>query len=166
MLKDRLGRMFDDHHEFVRRRVRRLGLSTDNADDAAAQVFLVAAERLDDIKTGSERAFLFGTARRVAQELARTERRWVLEGDMDFRLSRASNPEALAAERRAVGIVCDVVAEMDTNVRNAFMLFAFDGLTAKQIASDAGVPLGTVASRLRRARVALRRAINPKIQSP
>ena len=33
VLKDRLGRMFDDHHELVRRRVRRWGLSTDKADD-------------------------------------------------------------------------------------------------------------------------------------
>lgn len=47
-VNDRLARMFDDHHDSVRRRVRRLGVSTDKADDAAAQAFLVAAERLDD----------------------------------------------------------------------------------------------------------------------
>ena len=158
--KDRLGRMFDDHHDVVWRRVRRLGLSTDKADDAAAQVFLVAAERIDDIKTGSERAFLFGTALRIAQKLVRTERRWVLEGDMDVRLSRSSSPEALAAERHAVGIVHDVIAEMELEVRNAFTLFAFEGLTARQIADDTGVPLGTVASRLRRAREALRQALS------
>jgi RNA polymerase sigma-70 factor (ECF subfamily) len=159
-LRDRLGRMFDDHHDFVWRRVRRLGLSTDKADDAAAQVFLVAAERIDDIKTGSERAFLFGTALRIAQELVRTERRWVLEGDMDVRLSRSSTPEALVAERHAVGIVSDVIDGMELDVRNAFTLFEFEGLTARQIADDAGVPLGTVASRLRRAREALRRALS------
>src|SRR5689334_20903745 len=44
--QDRLGRMFDDHHDSVLRRVRRLGLSIDKADDAAAEAFLVAAERL------------------------------------------------------------------------------------------------------------------------
>jgi RNA polymerase sigma-70 factor (ECF subfamily) len=157
--KDRLGRMFDAHHDSVRRRVRRLGLSVDKADDAAAQAFLVAAERLDDIKTGSERAFLFGTALRVAQQLMRTERRWVLEGDMDVRFARSSTPEALAAHHRTVRLASQVIAAMDLDVRSTFTSFAFEGLTARQIADDAGVPLGTVASRLRRARVALRAAL-------
>lgn len=159
--QDRLGRMFDDHHDFVRRRVQRLGLSTDKADDAAAEAFLVAAERLDDIKKGSERAFLFGTALRVAQKLVRTERRWVLQGDMDFRLARSATPEALAAERRSLDVISEVVATMDFDVRSAFMLFEIEGLTTKQIAHASGVPLGTIASRLRRARRALRLALGP-----
>lgn len=157
--KDRLGRMFYDHHEFVRRWVQRFGLSVDHADDAAAEAFLVAAERLDDIKTGSERAFLFGTALRVAQKVMRTERRWVLEGDMDVRFGRSATPETLAAEHRAVDIVSQVVSAMDLELQTAFVGFEFDGQTARQIAEDAGVPLGTVASRLRRARQALRQAL-------
>jgi RNA polymerase sigma-70 factor (ECF subfamily) len=153
--------MFDDHHELVRRRVRRLGLSTEKADDAAAQTFLVAAERLEDIKLGSERAFLFGTAFRIAQKLMRTERRWVLEGDMDVRLSRSQTPEALTARSIAVGRAREVIAGMDLDVRVTFTLFELEGLTARQIADDAGIPLGTVASRLRRARAALKTAVGP-----
>jgi RNA polymerase sigma-70 factor, ECF subfamily len=160
--QDRLGRMFDDHHDFVRRRVQRLGLSIDKADDAAAEAFLVAAERLDDIKKGSERAFLFGTALRVAQKLMRTERRWVLQGDMDFRLARSATPEVLASERRAVDVISEVVAAMDFDVRRTFMLFEIEGLTTRQIADASGVPPGTVASRLRRARRVLRLALAPR----
>jgi RNA polymerase sigma-70 factor (ECF subfamily) len=151
--------MFDDHHDFVRRSVRRFGLSLDKADDAAAETFLVAAERLDDIKMGSERAFLFGTALRVAQKLMRTERRWVLEADMDVRFDRQATPETLAADRRAVDIVASAVSTMDLDARSALVRFAFDGHTARKIAEDAGVPLGTVASRLRRARQTLREAL-------
>jgi RNA polymerase sigma-70 factor (ECF subfamily) len=150
--------MFDDHHQMVRRRVRTLGLSIEKAEDATAQAFLIAAERLDDIKLGSERAFLFGTAFRIAQKLMRAERRWVLEGDMDVRLSRSQTPEALTAKRMAVGRACEVIAGMDLDVRMTFTLFEFEGLTTKQIADDAGIPLGTVASRLRRAREALKTA--------
>ena len=58
----RLERMFNDHHDFIWRLIRRLGLSRGAADDAAQQVFLVAAERILDIQVGRERAFLFGTA--------------------------------------------------------------------------------------------------------
>src|SRR5690242_16242078 len=84
----RLERMFNEHHDFIWRLVRRLGLSAGSADDAAQHVFLVAAERLTDIKPGSERAFLFGTALRVARSQSRSDRRWVLEEDMDFRRSQ------------------------------------------------------------------------------
>src|SRR5436190_23815290 len=93
--KARLERMFSDHHDFIWRLVRRLGLSPGSADDAAQHVFLVAAERIEDIKLGSERSFLFGTALRVARSQSRTDRRWVLEEDMDFRRSEASRPEEL-----------------------------------------------------------------------
>jgi RNA polymerase sigma-70 factor (ECF subfamily) len=161
---DRLGRMFSDHHDFVLRYVQRFGLSVDHADDAAAEAFLVAAERLDDIKLGSERAFLFGTALRVAQKLRRTERRWVPDGDMDDRFGRSATPETLAAERRAVELASDVVSTMDLGARSAFVLFEFDGRTARQIAEEAGVPLGTVASRLRRARHALKEALTAGAQ--
>src|SRR6187402_3726597 len=83
--KARLERMFNEHHDFIWRLLRRLGLSTGGADDAAQHVFLVAAERIDDIKLGSERSYLFGTALRVARSQNRSDRRWVLEEDMDVR---------------------------------------------------------------------------------
>jgi len=41
-------------------------MPTASADDAAQQVFLVAARRIDDIADGSERSFLLSTARGVA----------------------------------------------------------------------------------------------------
>ena len=65
----RLERMFNDHHDFIWRLLRRLGLSRPAADDAAQHVFLVAAERILDIQEGRERAFLFGTALRVARRV-------------------------------------------------------------------------------------------------
>lgn len=114
------------------------------------------------IKMGSERAFLFGTALRVAHKLMRIERRWVLESDMDIRFSRTRTPEALAAEHRAIDLVHDAIQRMDHEVRNTFTRFEFEGLTTRQIADDAGVPLGTVASRLLRARETLRGALGPR----
>ena len=64
--KARLERMFNDHYDFIWRLLRRLGVGSEKADDASQQVFLVAAERMQRIKEGSERSFLFGIALRVA----------------------------------------------------------------------------------------------------
>jgi RNA polymerase sigma-70 factor, ECF subfamily len=168
----RLGQMFDHHHEFIWRLLRRLGLSTEKADDATQQVFLVAAERLSDIRKGSERAFLFGSALRIARTLLRSEHRWVLDGDMDCRLSLAATPEELADRRRAVDAMDRALSAMDLELRTVFILFELEGLPVSEIATLTDMPSGTVASRLRRAREALRAALSvlelgrPKARKP
>src|SRR5215471_21744398 len=79
----RLERMFVAHHAVVWRTLRRRGLDADTAADATQQTFLVAAERLPDINHDSERAFLVGTALRVAFSWGRKTVRWQLDEDMD-----------------------------------------------------------------------------------
>jgi RNA polymerase sigma-70 factor (ECF subfamily) len=155
----RLERLFDERHDFIWRLLRRLGLSHERADDAAQHVFVVAAERLDQIRPESERAFLFGTALRTAHAFLRRERRWVLEADMDFHTSRNESPEDFVDRRRAVDLMDRALSGMDMELRTAFVLFELEDLTAPEIATLTGWPIGTVASRLRRAREALRDAL-------
>jgi RNA polymerase sigma-70 factor (ECF subfamily) len=155
----RLERMFNDHHDFIWRLLRRLGMGRDKVDDAAQHVFLVAAERIDSIKLGSERAFLFGIALRVSRMFLRTERRWVLDGEMDLRQSAAQKPEALAEQRRAVDLMDRVLSEMDFDLRTVFVLFEVEGMSTPEIAELVGIPLGTAASRLRRAREVFRTSV-------
>ena len=157
--KARLERMFNDHHDFIWRLVRRLGLSPGSADDAAQHVFLVAAERLADIKLGSERSFLFGTALRVARSQSRSDRRWVLEEDMDFRRSEAGRPEDLADQQRALDLMGRILAGMTLDLRTVFILSELEGMTMPEVAALLEIPVGTAASRLRRAREAFRAAV-------
>ena len=156
--KERLERMFRAHHELVWRTLRRLGLGPEPAADATQQAFLIAAERLDDIRQGSERAFLFGTALRLARTAYRTGRRWQLEDDMDHRSDAGSRLEDLVDRRRAVEVADRVLAQMDPTLLTVFVLFEIEGLSTPEIAELVGVPLGTAASRLRRAREAFRAA--------
>jgi RNA polymerase sigma-70 factor, ECF subfamily len=156
--KERLERMFRAHHELVWRTLRRLGLGPEPAADATQQAFLIAAERLDDIRQGSERAFLFGTALRLARTAYRTGRRWQLEDDMDHRADAGSRVEDLVDRRRAVEVADRVLAQMDPTLLTVFVLFEIEGLSTPEIAELVGVPLGTAASRLRRAREAFRAA--------
>jgi RNA polymerase sigma-70 factor (ECF subfamily) len=156
--KERLERMFRAHHELVWRTLRRLGLGPEQAADATQQAFLIAAERLEDIRQGSERAFLFGTALRLARTAYRTGRRWQLEDDMDHRVDAGSRLEELVDRRRAVEVADKVLAQMDPTLLTVFVLFEIEGLSTPEIAELVGVPLGTAASRLRRAREAFRAA--------
>src|SRR2546423_11978941 len=72
---DRLASMFHAHFSFVWRSLRRLGVPPATIDDAAQEVFVVASRRLDAIETGKEKAFLFGTAVRVASDARRAQTR-------------------------------------------------------------------------------------------
>ena len=117
------------------------------------------AERILDIQEGRERAFLFGTALRVARRVSRNEKRWVLEDDMDFRNSQVARPEDLADQRRAVDLMGRILANMDHDLKTVFILAELEGQTMPQVSSLLEIPLGTATSRLRRAREAFRAAV-------
>ena len=145
----RLERMFVAHHAMVWRTMRRRGLAPDAAADVTQQTFLVAAERLRDINPDSERAFLVGTALRVAHWLGRKTVRWQLEEDMD---QRVADTRSTSDERAAVQL-CDLaLSKVDPDLAEVFVMFELEGLSSPEIAASLEIPLGTVASRLRRAR--------------
>jgi RNA polymerase sigma-70 factor (ECF subfamily) len=145
----RLERMFVAHHAMVWRTMRRRGLSPDTAADVTQQTFLIAAERLGDINPDSERAFLVGTALRVAHSFGRKTVRWQLEEDMDQRVADARS----ASEERSAVQLCDLaLSKVDPDLAEVFVLFELEGLSSPEIAASLEIPLGTVASRLRRAR--------------
>jgi RNA polymerase sigma-70 factor (ECF subfamily) len=134
--------------------LRRLGVAEDALDDAVQQVFLVAVTRDADITPGSERAFLFSTALRVAS-LARRKRpadRRAPAEALDTLRDPAPTPDEIADRKRAYELLEQVLAEMTPELRTVFVLFELEGIATPEIAQMIGIPLGTAASRLRRAR--------------
>jgi RNA polymerase sigma-70 factor (ECF subfamily) len=149
----RLERMFAAHHETVWRTLRRRGLTADAAADATQETFLVAAERLGDIHPDSERAFLVGTALRVAHTLSRKTVRWQLDDEMDKRA-------ASAGDERADIQLCDrALSKLNPELAEVFVLYEIEELSSPEIAALLELPLGSVASRLRRAREQFRAAV-------
>ena len=63
----RVAALLRTHFRDVWRMVRRFGVPESGADDAAQEVFIIAARRLADIAPGSERPFLLASAVRVAR---------------------------------------------------------------------------------------------------
>jgi len=151
----RLERIFNDHHATIWRVLVRRGLAADAAADATQETFLLATQKLADIRAGSERAFLIGTAIRVAHSLGRKTVRWALAEDMDRYLSGARS----AGETGEAVQLCDrVLSQVDDSLVEVFVLYELEGLTSPEIAELLQIPLGSVASRLRRAREQFREA--------
>lgn len=156
--QQRLEQMFRDHYLLIWRTLRRLGLSEDGAADGTQQAFLIAAERLAEIRQGSERAFLFGTAIRLARSSHRRSHRCQLEADMDTRIDTQRPVEEVTNHQRAVELLDRVLSRMDEDLVTVFLLFELEGMSTPEIAELVQIPIGTAASRLRRARQAFRAA--------
>jgi RNA polymerase sigma-70 factor (ECF subfamily) len=151
----RLRRMLDDHFDFVWRLLRRLGLADADADDATQQVFVVASGKLGAVREESERSFLIGTALRIAADIRRSapRRREVPSAEVGIDVEADVRLDELVDQRRARAMLDAVLAEMDLDTRTVFVLFEIEEMTLTEIAEVLDVPRGTVASRLRRARV-------------
>jgi RNA polymerase sigma-70 factor (ECF subfamily) len=151
----RFRTLVDDHFPLVWRFLRGLGVPASAVDDAAQHVFWVAAQRLEGIADGSERAFLLGTARGVAANARRAAARSkeILDGDaLEAHTDSAPDPEQAASAKQARKLLDEFLEELPEDVRSVFVLFELEGLTMAAIAETLGLASGTVASRLRRAR--------------
>lgn len=145
------------HHQVVWRTLRRIGFSPDAAAEATQQAFLICVQRFEDVRPGSERAFLFSTAIRVAKTVARKHRRISLEGELEHP-DLGVSAEALDRRELAVKILDRVLRQLDEDLVTVFTLFEIEGFSSPEIAEILDIPLGTVASRLRRAREGFRKA--------
>jgi RNA polymerase sigma-70 factor (ECF subfamily) len=150
----RLRGLFNDNFDLVARVVRNLGVPPGEVDDVLQRVFASAAARLDDIVPGSERAFLVQVAVRWAANARRARARVREVGcdDLPEVVDPAPSPEDLTERRRAAAILDRLLAAMDLDLRAVFVLDEIEEMSRAEIAHALGIPEGTVASRLRRAR--------------
>lgn len=151
----RFRAMVNANFEFIWRSLRGLGVPPSSVDDAAQQVFLVAAQKIAAIAEGSERAFLYATARGIASNARRSRARNREVEDapaLEAHPDAAPDPEQMASSNRARAILQRILEDMPDELREVFVLYELEGMTTAAIAEMVGVPAGTAASRLRRAR--------------
>lgn len=158
----RVAAMVAKHHSRVWRSLRRLGLSESDADDGSQQVFLVAHRRLADIAPETEQSFLLQTALRVAADFRRSlkRRREDHHEELPVQVDTAAGPEELTERRWARAMLDRAIEAMPMDLRQVFVLFDLEELTATEVSNVLHVPKGTVASRLRRAREVFRETVS------
>jgi RNA polymerase sigma factor (sigma-70 family) len=141
--------------------VRRVGV--DDAESLLGEVFRVAFERRGsyDAERPNARPWLYGIATNLLAHHRRTEarrigatarllaRRPAAEDTTDLVVARLDAEELWPD-------VADAVARLPEGERDALLLYVWEELSYDEIASALGVPVGTVRSRLNRARQNLR----------
>lgn len=74
-------------------------------------------------------------------------------------VSAGSDPERAAMDQQRTGSLHDAIASLPPGQQRVVVLHHLHGLSLAQIADDEGIALGTVKSRLHRARAALARTL-------
>jgi RNA polymerase sigma factor (sigma-70 family) len=152
--------LFADHFDAIYRFATcRVGL--DAAADIAAETFaqaLRSAERMDPARDA--RPWLFGIASNVIRHHRRAEQRRIrgyvaAEHQYDV-VGGNGRPESEILLRTHL---VDALARLDARDRDALLLFAWADLTYDEIATALGIPIGTVRSRINRARRIVREGL-------
>jgi len=157
----RLGQLVRAHFDEVWRALRRLGVTEAASDDASQEVFIVAARKLELIEPGGERQYLYGIAVRVAANARRARaarREDTDESALDREPSSLPSSEALLEEKQARLVLDQVLDALPQDLRTVFVLFEIEGFSLRELEQLLHIPLGTVSSRLRRAREAFHHA--------
>jgi RNA polymerase sigma-70 factor (ECF subfamily) len=155
----RLRRIFDETHDLAWRVLRRFGVPASRVEDAFQQVYLVISERLDDILSGRERSFVYGVAIRVARSHMRQLGRELLGDEPDLRMANDLGSDVLVDRQRLLDLCDTVLNGLEPSIREVFVLYELEGLRGVEIAELLGIPEGTAHSRLRRARIQVREAV-------
>jgi len=151
-------RHYDAVHGYLQRR-----LDEHLADELAAQTFLVAFDgrsRFDRSRSDS-RPWLFGIATNLAHNHRRreiVELRGVAAMTPDYGAG-IDGVEARVDAERMRSLLAEALADLPTEESDVLCLLVWAELGQTEIADALGIPLGTVKSRLSRARGRLRSAL-------
>jgi RNA polymerase sigma-70 factor (ECF subfamily) len=149
---------FDQHKDAVYRFVWRMSGSAAAAEDITQDVFvgLLRHPNRFDPARGTLRAFLLGIARNLALK------RWRAEHKFEPLDEEAVVAQSIDVERADIGdAVGRAVRALRPLQREVVILAEYEGLTLAEIARAVDADVGTVKSRLHRARENLRRLLAP-----
>jgi RNA polymerase sigma-70 factor, ECF subfamily len=144
--------------------LRRLGVHDREIDDALQTVLVIADRRFDDLPTQQDlKAYVCAACVNVARDVGRNRARQSARNAdveaLERAASAAPDPEEALGRKQALELVQRILETMDEERRAVFVLYELEELTGDEIAEHLGIPVGTVASRLRKARDEFRSAI-------
>jgi RNA polymerase sigma-70 factor (ECF subfamily) len=161
---ERFAAIFDRHAPHIQRYLtRRLGRQV--ADDLVAETFLVAfGQRAGyDLCRPDARPWLYGIATNLARQHQRTEiREYRLRASVGPALDHDGHADRVAAQVTAAAMhrmLAAALAELSEGDRDVLLLIAWEDLSYDEVAEALAIPVGTVRSRLHRARRLVRAAL-------
>ncbi len=159
--------LYEDHAQRVWTFLLKLGLNEPDAEDALHEVFLIAARRLAsfDPGLGTHRAWLFGIAANVVRAARRKPRESThhhTDHEEFETIGVGENGVESIARTRLRAALIEALGQLGPDSLEVFVSFELEGIGCPEIANQLGIPVGTVYSRLNKAREFLRSALAPQ----
>ncbi len=132
----------------------RLGSPGIDPEDVAHDVFIVALRHQDHISDENRAGWLFGVTRRVLAQHRRRAwfRRWIPGARVEA--TDPSGPDRAYTVNETARRVQLALLQLPEREREVLVLCVLEERPDSEVASMLGIPIGTVKSRLRRARAA------------
>jgi RNA polymerase sigma-70 factor (ECF subfamily) len=163
--QQRVQRLVDEHYLSLYRYAYRLSGTSADADDLTQEAFCKAQLNLGQLQDPCRaKAWLFCILRNVYLQKARAEkkRRYVSLTDLNEVPERPSGPLLPIDPER----LQEALNELPESFRTPVILYYFEDFSYRDIAQQMDLPLGTVMSRLARAKAHLRaRLTDPETAS-
>lgn len=141
----------------------------DSASDATQDAFINAFRRIKTYRGGNFRAWLLRIATNTCYDILRYEKRRPATafddlpgGDSDDGApipDKADTPEEVAQKSELNSAIQDCINALSPDQKIALVMSDVEGYSYQEIAEHAEVQLGTVKSRLSRARLSVRRCL-------
>jgi RNA polymerase sigma-70 factor, ECF subfamily len=135
-----------------------------DAQDVVQEACLRALRFFDGFRGQNDRAWFLKIVRNTCYTwLQRNRPREVTivsEDEMDAIESDAPDPEALIIKKGSQELLQQAMEELSLEFREVIIMRELEGLSYKEIAAIADIPIGTVMSRLARARTQLQRRVS------
>lgn len=150
-------------HRFI---IKHIG-NTSKAEDLTQEAFAEAARSYQTFRGESQLStWLYGIALNLVRNyLSRApEYRYDFVSDeaLDGQAAAAPSPAELAEQAQSIRLLQSALEELPENMRDILLLVGLDGVSYEEAAVMLTVPIGTVRSRLSRARTALRERLEAK----
>lgn len=156
--------LFDRHAMAIRDYLaRRVGPQP--AEDLTGETFLIAFSRRTDYDLAHQNAlpWLYGIASNLVRQRRRAEvrqlRALARTGVDDILADHAESVTAKVTAQASTRVLAKALAQLTSGERDVLLLMAWAGLSYDELAAALDIPLGTVRSRLHRARTKVRAAL-------
>jgi RNA polymerase sigma-70 factor, ECF subfamily len=141
----------------------------DDAEDVVQEAYLRAFQYSDGFRGGDARAWLLTIVRNTAYRWLRKTRAFEPVTQFDEQMAATGvempNPEQLLLQKADGRLVEQAMSQLPVRFREILILRELEGLSYKQIADVMGVPIGTVMSKLSRARERFRLAVGDLLET-
>jgi len=161
--------LFDSLFNFARWLTR----NKEEAEDLVQETYVKALKGFGSFQTGTNfRAWMFRILRNTfltsraglaAQKTVYLEEEEGLPGDAQG-MSTTETPETILLERMDEQTMQTAIGELPTTLKEVLLLCEVEEMSYQEMSEALAIPMGTVMSRLSRARAALRKALSAKVR--